>query len=162
MARRKGMHAMRAAGFKEGNYLGNSSRACAAAVVVESPDQAVVKSPDQAVVQSPDQAVVKSPEYRRLSIEAHERMLKSPIKCEESFSTSSQQTMFLRPKKHCGGQLDSLAHGHTAGVHVESTGNRIVDLPTMVRAYHSAMMAHQEFKKSCLAFLSPCPLRRLK
>ena len=168
MARRKGMHARHATCFKKGNYLGNSSRACAAAVVVEShvavvesPDQAVsVESPDQAVVESPDQAVFsESPEacpkteYRRLSIEAHERMLKSPVKCEESLSTSSQQTMFLRPKKHCGGQLDSLSHGDTAGVHVESTGNRIVDLPTMVRAYHSAMMAHQEFKKSCFGLL---------
>ena len=150
---------MRLAGFKKGNYLGNSSRACAA-VVVESPQAVGIQSPEAVVVESPQGIVVESIEaqcpkieYRRLSIEEHERMLKSPIKCEESFSTSSQQTMFLRPKKHCGGQLDSLAHGDTAGVHVESTGNRIVDLPTMVRAYHSAMMAHQEFKKSCVGLL---------
>ena len=78
-------------------------------------------------------------------------MLESPIKCEESFSTSSQQPMIL--KEHCGGHLASLAHRDTAGVHVESTGNRIVYLPTMVRAYHSAMMAHQELKKSCVGLL---------
>ncbi|PIK40308.1 hypothetical protein BSL78_22850 [Apostichopus japonicus] len=142
MGRRKGMYRRRATTFKPGHRFGFT--ACTAD---ETDANCTGNMPSPS---NTDVATISSckPAYKRLSKEEYERVVNSPVKGPEIFSSQSQQTMLLRPTKHHVGQLITWLSSVA-----ESTGNRVVNLQVKVRAYHSAMMAHREASNGCAGLL---------
>ena len=142
MARRKGMMGRKKTAFQPGNQLARA---------VDKKDGMPAPSNSE-----PKKGIM--PLYQRLSKQEYTRTVSSPVKGDTSTLSLQNTMMLLRPNEERKGHIDGLAPQLALGSkinsgHLEVEGYRLVHMPTLVRAYHDAVMAHQHFDRTCNGIL---------